>query len=86
MLISPAMEGRAVVIRPALTTEAKELAELAARTYRDTFASVNTPENMNAYLSEAFSVEQIAKEQKDTRSTFLIAEVNGEKLVTVSNF
>jgi ribosomal protein S18 acetylase RimI-like enzyme len=66
--------GAKMVIRQAVIADAAELAALAVRTYHDTFAAVNTPENMTAYLSAAFSVEQIAKELEDRRSTFLIAE------------
>jgi GNAT superfamily N-acetyltransferase len=53
---------------------------LAARTYYDTFAAVNTPENMEAYLSAAFSVQQIETELRDPRSTFFIADLDGKSV------
>ncbi len=53
------------------------LAELAARTFYEAFASANTPENMQAYISEAFTVSQLSAEISDPGATFLIAEVDG---------
>jgi diamine N-acetyltransferase len=54
------------------------LAELGARTFADTFAVDNTPENMAAYLAESFSPEKQAAELADPLSIFLIAESNGQ--------
>jgi GNAT superfamily N-acetyltransferase len=66
-----------MIIRQAVIADAEELAALAVRTYCDTFAAVNTAENMTAYLSAAFSIKQITKELQDPRSIFLIAEEDG---------
>jgi GNAT superfamily N-acetyltransferase len=71
------IEGNKLLIRQVVVTEAEALAELAARTYYDTFAAVNTPENMEAYLSAAFSLEQLTSELRDPRSTFLMAVLDG---------
>src|SRR5438105_1862828 len=67
-----------LVIRQAGVADAEALAELARRTYDDTFAAVNTPANMEAYLSAAFSVEQLATELRDPRGTFLMADLEGQ--------
>src|SRR5437868_6768791 len=67
-----------LVIRQAGVADAEALAELARRTCDDTFAAVNTPENMKAYLSAAFSVEQLATELRDPRGTFLMADLEGQ--------
>jgi ribosomal protein S18 acetylase RimI-like enzyme len=50
------------------------LAELGARTFSETFADDNTPDNMTAYLESAFSPNQQAAELADDNSLFLIAE------------
>ncbi len=47
------------------------LAELGARTFNDTFAADNTPENMTSYLAASFSPEKQAAELEDPRSVFL---------------
>lgn len=66
-----------VTIRNATVTDANLLAELASRTFQETFASENTPEDMAAYLASSFSVVQQSAELADPGATFLIAEVDG---------
>ena len=67
----------ALVIRRAEPGDANMLAELGARTFRDTFAADNRPEDMDAYLASAFSLEQTTRELSDPRSTWLVAEIDG---------
>lgn len=61
-------------IRQATLADAEPLAKLAARTFYDAFADMNTPENMKAYMSKAFTVEQLTIELSDPRARFLLAE------------
>lgn len=65
-------------IRGAVREDAEMLTALAARTFYDAFAETNTPENMEAYMSVAFTVERLNEELADENSRFLIAEVEGE--------
>jgi len=65
------------VIRRAGIADAALLAELGARTFVETFAADNRPEDIAAYLATAFGPEQQADELTDPHSTFLIAEVDG---------
>jgi ribosomal protein S18 acetylase RimI-like enzyme len=53
------------------------LAELGRRTFYDSFARDNTPEDMAAYLAASFSPEKQAAELADPQTSFLIAEVDG---------
>lgn len=64
-----------VTIRSANTSDAALLAELGARTFADTFADYNRPEDMAVYLATSFSQEQMRMELRDSSCTFLIAEV-----------
>lgn len=64
-------------IRRATAADAETLAELGARTFYDTFAADNRPEDMAAYLSAAFTAERLAEELADPRSVFLVAESAG---------
>jgi len=64
-------------IRRATPEDAELLAELGARTFADTFASDNTPEDMSAYLAENFNPAQQASELADPSAIFLIAELDG---------
>lgn len=67
----------AIAIRRADAGDARLLAELGARTFRETFAADNRPEDMDAYVGSAFSVERTAAELSDPRSVWLVAELDG---------
>jgi ribosomal protein S18 acetylase RimI-like enzyme len=66
-----------ITVRPANPYDATLLAELGARTFRETFAADNTPEDMASYLASSFNLEQQTAELAEVASTFLIAEVDG---------
>ncbi|HET7705559.1 MAG TPA: GNAT family N-acetyltransferase, partial [Thermoanaerobaculia bacterium] len=63
-----------VVVRRATTADAALLAEVAARTFYDTFADSNTPEDMEKFLSSTYSEEIQRKEIEDGTMTTLLAE------------
>lgn len=65
-----------VKIRRAEHEDAGLLAELGARTFAETFATDNTPEDMAAYVGASFNLAQQTAELADPASTFLIAEVD----------
>lgn len=64
-------------IRYGTTADAKMLSELGARTFYDTFAKDNTPENMDAYLKKSFSPDIQFNELSDPNVIFLIIESEG---------
>ena len=66
-----------LIIRRGTIDDAALLSELGARTFSDTFAADNTPEDLAAYMATAFSVAQQRAELEDPAATFLIAEVDG---------
>jgi len=53
------------------------LSELGARTFYDTFAKDNTPDNLDAYLKKSFSAEIQFRELSEPDVIFLIAESEG---------
>lgn len=67
-------------IRQATADDAKLLTDLAYTTFWDAFAHhpKNAPEDLNHYMRQAFSLEQITSELADEKNIFLIAEMNGE--------
>ena len=65
------------IVRRGKPDDAELLAELGKRTFSETFASDNTPENMAAYLASAFSPLQQASELADPHCVFFIAETDG---------
>ena len=66
-----------LIIRRGKAGDAALLAELGARTFSETFAPDNSPEDMTAYLASAFSHEHQTAELADATSLFLIAETDG---------
>lgn len=71
--------GEPVTIENASIGHAAFLAEFGAKTFHDTFASSNTPEDMRLYLEKNFGVQQLSEELKDNRNTFLLARL-GDKI------
>jgi GNAT superfamily N-acetyltransferase len=69
---------KAIVFRRALPQDAELLLEFAARTYYETFAALNTPRNMQAYMTMAFNPTQFKKEFDDPQATFLLAEIDSK--------
>ena len=67
-----------IVFRRAVPDDAQTLAEFASRTYYETFAAVNTPENMRAYLDSAFTPAQLEYELNDPGSIFFLGYVEGK--------
>ncbi|MFL5344677.1 MAG: GNAT family N-acetyltransferase [Hyalangium sp.] len=64
-------------IRAAVLADAAVLTELGARTFRDSFAQDNTPEDMEAFLSTHYRPELQEAELRDPRNLYLLAEVSG---------
>lgn len=46
------------------------LQAISVKTYYDTFAAVNTPENMEAYLQSAYNLPKLRRELADENSEF----------------
>ncbi|MEZ5291233.1 MAG: GNAT family N-acetyltransferase [Vicinamibacterales bacterium] len=69
--------GASVRIRRATPADAAALAELGARTFHDTFAADNRPEDMAAHLASAFGVPQQTAELASTDYVTLIGEIDG---------
>jgi ribosomal protein S18 acetylase RimI-like enzyme len=74
------MTGKASTmnIRRANSSDATLLSELGAKTFFDTFAKDNTPQNIKRYLEQSFSPQIQFNELSLPTNTFLIAEDNGK--------
>jgi ribosomal protein S18 acetylase RimI-like enzyme len=67
-----------IVIRTGVEVDAAALAELAARTFRETFAADNGAEDMALYLAQAYGTSQQQRELADPDITTLLVEVDGQ--------
>ena len=61
-----------IQIRLAHPADAAALSDLAIRTFRDTFAAVNTAEDMAMYLERSYSVAQTERELDDPGMTTIV--------------
>ena len=69
--------GVSPTIRVATAEDAERLSELAARTFRETFAPDNTAEDMAAYLAATFTPERQRSELEDPGQRVLLLEIDG---------
>lgn len=70
-----------ITIVRARPAEAAELARVGAVLFEQTFADANTPEDMAAYLSEAFTETRQRHDIEDPRSRVLLARAEDGTLV-----
>jgi ribosomal protein S18 acetylase RimI-like enzyme len=63
-----------VLIRKAKPEDLGDLLHLARTAFLQAFTAGNKPENVSAYLNEAFSIQQFEKEMSDLASAFFVAE------------
>ena len=61
-----------ILIRRATVADTALIAEMGARTFRDTFAAENLPEDMDQYIAANFATGKIRSELKDRKSIFLL--------------
>ncbi len=71
------MTDQKIHIRTATVGDNLLLAELGRRTFEDTFAKDNTPENTALYLERSFGPDIQAAKLADPNTIFLIAEIEG---------
>jgi ribosomal protein S18 acetylase RimI-like enzyme len=64
-------------IRRATRADAAPLAELAARTFAETYAAYNDPGDMAAHLTAKYGEAKQAEELADPAATYLLAELDG---------
>ncbi len=66
------------VIRKATQSDLGDLLHMARTAFLQAFTAGNKPENVAAYLAEAFTLNQFEKELANPASTFFVAEFEGE--------
>jgi GNAT superfamily N-acetyltransferase len=66
-----------VTIRTATVEDAAVVADLARRTFFDTFAATNNPDDMALHLADAYGIAQQTRELQDPGITTLLVEQDG---------
>jgi len=69
-----------IEIKQARVADIHALRKIGRETFSETFAAVNTPENMSSYLNESFSLERLTAELTNPDSEFYFAEV-GSRII-----
>jgi ribosomal protein S18 acetylase RimI-like enzyme len=67
-----------IQIRTATKEDAALIADISRETFSDTFAVHNTKADMDKFLSEQFSKEQLIAQVGEDGNTFLLAYINNE--------
>lgn len=67
------MQKRVLEFRRGTIEDAQVIADLAARTFEQTFRPDNRPEDMEKYLASNFSLDQIKSELASPATIFLLA-------------
>jgi diamine N-acetyltransferase len=68
------LEKSKATIRKADIGDAAVLADLGRQTFHDAFAEHNTPEDMESYMREAFTLERLTSELQEPGAVYLVAE------------
>ncbi|NOW94117.1 GNAT family N-acetyltransferase [Mucilaginibacter sp. SG564] len=71
------MTDHNIIIQKATIADADTLLALSRKTFFDSFAHLNTPENMQAYASNAFTPKRVKAELNNPGSLFYFALLNG---------
>jgi len=67
-----------IIIRKATISDLEIIQEISKQTFIETFADVNTQENMENYVQENFNPEQMASEINNPNSAFYLASLENE--------
>ncbi|MFZ9235099.1 MAG: GNAT family N-acetyltransferase [Algoriphagus sp.] len=65
-------------LRKANFSDLPELLVLARTSFVQAFTEGNKPENVQAYLAEAFTESKLTQEMQEPASTFIVASLDGE--------
>ena len=65
-----------IEIRKATVADLETIKNISIQTFKETFAAVNTPENIANYVKESFNSEQLKMELNNFNSQFYVAYLN----------
>ena len=67
-----------IEIRKSTVSDLETIQNISIHTFKETFAAVNTPENIANYVKESFNSEQLKTELNNANSQFYVAYSNAE--------
>lgn len=69
-----------IEIKKAVLNDITAIQFVCKQTFTETFAEVNTPENIENYLQESFNLEQLTLEINNPNSQFYLASIDSEPI------
>lgn len=69
-----------IEIRKASLSDLESLQKIGSQTFMETFAAVNTPENLSHYLEESFNTAQLTLELNNPESSFYLATLDKKNI------
>ncbi len=72
------LDQNKITIEEVALSGLKELQTIGKQTFFETFSAGNTKEDMNKYLAEKFSSDQLTQELSDPDSAFYFAKIENE--------
>ncbi len=70
--------GMELTFKKCISDDIHILHDFSYRTYNETFAHMNTPSNMEAYLEQSFNLNRLHSELLDNNSLFYLLYADGE--------
>ena len=67
--------SKEIIFKQCSEEDVASISEIGAKTFEETFASVNSKEDMEKYLQKDFNTEQILSEVQNPESIFMLAQV-----------
>lgn len=67
--------SKEIIFKQCSEEDVTSISEIGAKTFEETFASVNSKEDMEKYLQKDFNAEQILSEVQNPESIFMLAQV-----------
>ncbi len=67
-----------MVVRAIAAEDVGHLQLIAKKIFAETFKDYNSPENLNKYLDEKFSIERLTEELNNPYSSFYFAQIGNE--------
>ena len=71
-MLHPSFDLTSLSLHPVQACELAQLRRLSIRTFTDAFAEANTHKDMEMYVAEAFSEEQLKAEIQDAQAAFYL--------------
>lgn len=67
-----------IILRKCMPDDLETPRVLSCKTYKETFAPLNSPKNMQMFLGEAYGLEKLRSELSETNSVFYFLYLNQE--------